>query len=258
MSNAISSPAGAGAWLPGGSGGVGLLQSAAGKATQAQESQEAAIVDAISMSTVPIDIASYGAIIGSVAAAGGAASHGAGEAAAVQDVMGMIGKTLSQGQGAYYIAINVPGDTLMTAMTPGQLQAYMQSGGALYPDTVTSSDGRSYSVQGLLKQAFAANQRAEQMQAADPTMDNPRLDGAEALLDQMRADSSPPGSQRSVLFGSGSHGPDTAKAIRTLVLQMGSGADPVQFTIVYFPPGSGSLAAAPSAPQAPSLLQLTA
>src|SRR6202012_2575724 len=96
-------------------------QAAVDKATQGRESQEAAIVDAISMNTVPIDIASYGAIIGSVTAAGGAASHGAGESADVQSVMAMIGKTLSQGQGAYYIAINVPGDSLMTAMTPGQL-----------------------------------------------------------------------------------------------------------------------------------------
>jgi hypothetical protein len=211
------------------------------------------------MTTVPIDIASYGAIIGSVTAAGGAASHGAGEAAAVQDVMAMIGKTLSQGQGAYYLAINVPGDTLATAMTPGQLRAYMQSGGTLYPDTVTSSDGQTYSLQGLLKQAFAANRRAERMQAEDPAMDNPYMEGAEALLDQMRADSSPAGSQRSVLFGSNSSGPDTAKTIRTLVLQMGGGgADKVQLTIVYFPPGSGSLATAPSAQQAPSRLELTA
>lgn len=92
MSNAISSSAGLGAWLP----GAGPEQT---KATQTRESQETAIVDAISMNTVPIDIASYGAIIGSVTAAGGAASHGAGEAAAVQDVMSMIGQTLSQGQG---------------------------------------------------------------------------------------------------------------------------------------------------------------
>ncbi|WP_158932326.1 hypothetical protein [Acidisphaera sp. S103] len=255
MSNAISSSAGLGALLS----GVGSGKTAADKAAQTRESQETAIVDAISMNTVPIDIASYGAIVGSVTAAGGVASHGAGEAAAVQDVMSMIGKTLSQGQGAYYLAINVPGDTLATAMTPGQLQAYMQSGGTLYPDTVTSSDGQTYSLQGLLKQAFAANERAEQMRAADPAMDNPYMDGAEALLDQMRADSSPPGSQRSVLFGSNAHDPDTAKTIRTLVLQMGGGgADSVQLTIVYFPPGSGSLAAAPSAQQAPSRLQLTA
>jgi len=255
MSNAISSSAGSGGWLS----GTGLEQTAADKATQVRESQEAAIVDAISVNTLPIDIASFGAIVGSVTAAGGAASHGAGESADVQDVMSMIGKTLSQGQGAYYLAINVPGDTLMTAMTPGQLQAHMQGGGALDPDTVTSSDGQTYSLQGLLKQAFAANERAEQMQAVDPTMGDPYLGGAEALLDQMRADSAPAGSQRSVLFGSGSHGPDTAKTIRTLVLQMGSGADPVRLTIVYFPPGSGSLAPAPSsAQQAPSRLQLTA
>jgi hypothetical protein len=96
VSNAISPLTGAAAWLPGASNNPDGTQAAVDKATQGRESQEAAIVDAISMNTVPIDIASCGAIIGSVTAAGGAASHGAGGATAVQDVMGMIGRTLSR------------------------------------------------------------------------------------------------------------------------------------------------------------------
>jgi hypothetical protein len=65
------------------------------------------VVDAISINEVPLDIASYGAILGSIKSAGGASANGAAESAAAQKIMTMIGNTLSQGHGGYYIACGV-------------------------------------------------------------------------------------------------------------------------------------------------------
>jgi hypothetical protein len=130
----------------------------------------------------------------------------------------------------------------MTAMTPGQLQAYMQSKGALYPDTLISSNGNSYSLYDLLNQAFAANARTQEMQEAEPAAANPDLTVAEALLNQMKADSSPGGSAQLPPLGNPSAGPDAVKSIRTLVLQMdASGSNNgVRLSIVYFPPRLGN------------------
>jgi hypothetical protein len=260
MSGAISALGGGGAWSLGAVSDRVTLPTS--PALQAQVTAAEAVVNAISMATVPLDIASFGAILGSVQGTAASAGPGGGEAATVQSVMAMIGKTLSQGQGGYYIAINAPGASVMTAMTPGQLRLYMQNGGTLDQDNVVSSDGHTYSMYGLLQQAFAANTQTEQMQAADPALADPKLTVAEALLDQMRADSAPASSARSVLFGSSSHGPDTSRAIRTIVLQMSgtTRANGVVLTVVYFPPNAGAPAAAGSSTQAdtPSSLHLSA
>jgi hypothetical protein len=238
----------------------GRGQPATAAASAAPQGREAALINAVRINAVPLDIASYGAILGNI---GGSIGSSPRDPAAFRDVMEMIGGTLSQGQGGYYLAINAPGGSLMTAMTPSQLQAYMQSKGTLYPDTLTSSNGHTYSLYDLLKQAFAADRHTEQMQAADPGMSDPGLLVAEALLDKMQADDAPAGSRRSPLPSYQLDRGDTAKSIRTLVLQMdGSGNNGVRLSIVYFPPGLGNGPQAWSAPAttaaAPETLQLTA
>jgi hypothetical protein len=203
-------------------------------------------------------MASFTAIMASIKSASGTDASGPGQAAALQDVMSMIGKTLSQGQGAYYIAMDAPGGALVTAMTPNQLQAYMQSGGTLDQDNLVSSDGHTYSLHDLLQQAFAASARSERLLAANPATDDPKLKVAEALLDQMRADSEPSGSMRSLLFGSRTTNQDTAKQIRTIVLRMNPDATTkgVSLTIVYFPPGTSNLPGQTASADAPTTLQL--
>jgi hypothetical protein len=225
---------------------------------QPQDAETASVINAISINAVPFDMASFTAIMASIKAAGGSAASGPGQAAALQNVMTMIGKTLSQGQGAYYIAIDAPGGALLTAMTPDQLQAYMQSGGSLDQDNLVSSDGHTYSLHDLLQQAFAASARTERLQAANPAMDDPKLKMAEALLDQMRADTEPSGSMRSLLFGSKSANQDKVRQIRTVVLQMNPDATTkgISLTIVYFPPGASNLPDQTASPDAPTALQL--
>jgi hypothetical protein len=217
----------------------GNTQPTTAAASGAPVGQDAAVINAVDINAVPLDIASYGAIIDST---GGTEGYSARDPTAFQDAMEMIGETLSQAQGGYYLAINAPGRSLMTAMTPGQLQAYMQSKGTLYPDTLLSSNGNKYSLYDLLNQAFAANTRTQQMQEADPAAANPNLTVAEALLNQMKADSAPAGSVQLPPLGTPSAGPDAAKSIRTLVLQMdASGSNNgVRLSIVYFPPGAGN------------------
>lgn len=225
-----------------------------------QSSVEAAVINAIDVNAVPFDTASYAAILGSIKSAGGSFASGTGEQAALQQVMGMIGKTISQGQGGYYIAINAPHGSMATSMTPGQLKAYMQSDGTLYPDTVVAQNA-TYTVYGLLQQAFAANAKTERLQAAGDAMDDPRLKMAESLLDQMKGDSAPTGSMESVLFGSKSLSHDAGKSIRTLVLQMhGDSSNRVRLTIVYYPPGVGNytLGQSTQSDSAPATLQLNA
>jgi hypothetical protein len=203
------------------------------------DSQDAAVINAVDINAVPLDIASYGAIMGST---GGTEGYSARDPAAFQDAMEMIGEMLSQARGGYYLASNAPGRSLMTAMAPGQLQAYMQSKGALYPDTLISSNGHSYSLYDLLNQAFAANARTQQMQQADPAAANPDLTVAETLLNQMKADSASAGSAQLPPLRTPSAGPDAAKSIRALVLQMdASGSNSgVRLSIVYFPPSAGN------------------
>lgn len=212
--------------------------------------------DAVRIGSVPLDLAAFAAIMGSIDPSGSAgATH---DNAAFQDAMTMIGGTLAQRQGGYFLAIDAPGGGLMTSMTPGQLSAYMQSGGTLYNDTVVSSDGHTYSLYDLLKQAFAASRRQELLQAANPLLDDPCLEVAEGLLDQMRADSAPADSQRSLLFGSRTSGSAAARHIQTLVLQMGAaGSAGVGLSVVYFP--SNPTAGSPAPPAAaPVTLRLTA
>jgi hypothetical protein len=255
MSGLLSSLGRVAPWTLGGTARAQAAPSGQDANTQARESQEQAVVDVVSVAALPLDIASYGAIAASVKSSGAIPPYGFARGAPLEDAMAMIGHTLSQGQGGYYIAINAPGASLATAMTPGQLSGYMQSGGTLYQDTLASSDGHTYSIYGLLQQAFAANARTEQRQAIGACVD-PRLSVAEALLDQLRADSEPAGSARALLFGAKSGGPDTAKVIRTIVLQTGSqGPNGVRLTVVYFPPTNRFTTSAP-APATPETLQL--
>jgi len=247
------------------SGGITPVATASSRAGQssggaAQSSVEAAVINAIDIDAVPFDIASYEAILGSIKSAGGSFATGTGEQAALQQVMGMIGKTISQGQGAYYIAVNAPHGSMATSMTPSQLEAYMQSDGTLYPDTVVAQNG-TYTLYGLLQQAFAASAKTERLQAADDAMVDPQLKMAESLLDQMKGDSAPTGSMESVLFGSKSLSHDAAKSIRTLVLQMdGNSSNGVRLTIVYYPPGAGNYTVEQptQSDSAPTTLQLNA
>lgn len=217
------------------------------------------VEDAVRFAREPLDAGALAAIMGSVQ---GDAPGGGGQPEALEKVMTMIGGTLAQGQGAYYIAINAPGASLMTSMTPGQLGAYMQSGGTLYKDTLVAGDHRTYSIYGLLTQAQQASQRAEILQASTLAAVDPRLQVAENVLDQMRADEAPAGSQRAVLFGSQSRGTETAKHIQAIVLQMPqSGAAGVQLTIVYIPPEptsqAGAAGTATASAPPPETLQLT-
>ena len=136
----------------------------------------------------------------------------------------------------------------------------MQSGGRLYQDTVVAPNA-SHTLYDLLQQAFAANAKAERLQAAGDAMEDPHLKIAEALLDQMKGDSALTGSMESVLFGSKSLGRDAAKSIRTLVLQMdGNSSNGVRLTIVYYPPGVGkySVEQSTQSDSAPTTLQLNA
>jgi hypothetical protein len=105
--------------IPGASTDLGLGNTVA---LDAQERQEVADINAVRIGSVPIDIASYGAIMGSIESPGDSGTS-ARDNAALQDVLTMIGNTLSQGQGGYFIAINAPGAALQASMTPGQLQA---------------------------------------------------------------------------------------------------------------------------------------
>ena len=81
-------------------------------------------------------------------------------------------------------------------------------------------------------------------------MDDPRLKVAEALLDQMRGDST----SAAELARVRSARPDAARKIQSLVLSMDAddGGNPggAQLTIVYFPPGVGSFTQAVSEEQA--------
>jgi hypothetical protein len=232
-------------------------------ASAAPNSQTAAVINAVRINAVPLDIASYGAIMSNIDSGWANGGTSPRDAADFEKVMEMIGGTLTQGQGGYFFAINAPGGSLMTAMTPGQLGAYMQSGGTLYKDTLISSNGHSYSLYDLLNQAFAANTRTEQMQLADPATANPNLLTAELLLNQMQTDSAPGGGSQWRSFLSHWNDPDAATTIRTLVLQLGgTGNNSVRLSIVYFPPGLGNGPQAWSAPAttaaSPETLQLTA
>jgi len=73
---------------------------------QSEDPVLAAVINAVRIASVPLDLSSYATIMGSIEGAAG--NDPQKDDAALRNAISMIGDTLSHGEGGYFIAINAP------------------------------------------------------------------------------------------------------------------------------------------------------